>query len=228
MRHIKAALVGFPLRQARELALSLKHPHPRVRFLAADVVREMVECAAGAAGGLVLRREDFAPELAELFLTGLVFDENPDVRARAAPVIAHLDDPRTALPLVMLLDDAQWVVRLYAVRALAQRRFVALAEHVTRRLTDANWRVREAAVRTLLSFGPASVERLLGHFVTTQDRYSLEQIAEELQRAGLLPVLLSEYGHQGDGRKTQVIERLIGMGKSNLLAVLESGADHRL
>ncbi len=229
VRHIKAALVGFPLRHSRELAGSLEHTHPRVRFLAADVVREMVARGAGAEEGLVLRREDFAPELAELFLTRLVLDDNPDVRARVASVIARLDDPRAALRLVLLLDDAQWFVRLHAVRALAQRRLVTLAEHVTRPLTDANWRVREAAVRTLLSFGPSGVERLVGHFHTTQDRYSLEQIGEELQRPNLLPVLLGEYCRDGDGRKAQVVERLIGMGKSNRLrTALDRGGDHSL
>jgi HEAT repeat protein len=215
VRHLKAALVAFPLRLGRHLAGLLEHTHPRVRFLAADVVREMVERAAEAEEGWALRRVHFSPELTELFLTRLVFDENPDVRARAGPVISRLDDPRAALRLVMLLDDTQWFVRLHAVRALAQRRFVTLAEHVTRCLTDVHWRVREAAVRTLLSLGPAGVERLLGHFLATRDRYSLEQIAEELQRPGRLPVLLGEHGHDGDGLKMQVIERLVSMGKIN-------------
>jgi len=220
LRHIKAALVGFPLRQASELAESLKHSHPRVRFLATDVVREMAErsCSAERAEAEpFLKPVDFAPELADLFLTRLVFDENPDVRARAASVVARLDDPRATLRLVTLLDDAQWFVRLHAVRALAQPRLITLVEHVTRRLTDANWRVREAAVRVLLSFGPAGAERLLEHFLTTQDRYSLEQIAEELQRSGLLSVPPGEYRHDGDCRKAQVMELLVKLGKSNYL-----------
>jgi HEAT repeat protein len=229
VRHVKAVLVSFPLPHARELAGSLAHTHPRVRFLAADVVREMVERCGGGEAGPVLRGEELGPELAELFLTRLVFDENPDVRARVAPVIARLDDPRVVLRLAVLLDDVKWFVRLHAVRALAQAKLVALADHVTLRLTDVNWRVREAAVRTLLSFGTAGVERLVGHFFSTQDRYSLEQIAEELQRAGLLHVLLGKYRHDDDGRRREVIERLAGMGKSNcLLAVLESGPGYRL
>ena len=232
LRHIKAALVCFPLRQASELVESLKHAHPRVRFLATDVVREMVDrfrCAGGAEEVSVLKPEDFAPELADLFLTRLVFDENPDVRARTAAVIARLDDPRATLRLVTLLDDVQWFVRLHTVRALAQPRFIVLTDHVTRRLTDVNWRVREAAVRALLSLGAPGTERLLDHFLTTQDRYSLEQIAEELQRAGLLPVRPGEDGHDGGWEKSQVVERLIELGKtSDLEAGLESGADDRL
>ena len=217
LRHIKAALVCFPLRQASELVGLLQHPHPRVRFLAADVVREMVDrsrCTAGAEEVPILKAADFAPELASLFLTRLVFDENPDVRARTAPVIARLDDPRATSRLVTLLNDVQWFVRLHAVRALAQPRLISLAEHVTPRLTDANWRVREASVRALLSFGPAGAERLLRHFLTTQDRYSLEQFAEELQRAARLPV---PPGENGDRGKRQDIQRLIRLGKMTCL-----------
>jgi HEAT repeat protein len=226
LRDIKASLVCFPLRQATELMEALKHSHPRVRFLAAEVIREMVESAAAAEAGLVLSQERFAPELTELFLARLVFDENPDVRARAAPVIARLSDPRVPLRLVTLLDDAQWFVRLHAVRALAQPRLITLVEHVSHRLTDVNWRVREAAVGALLSLGPKGAERLLEHFLTTQDRYSLEQIAEGLQRAGLLPVQQGENGHHGGWEKAQVMEQLIGLGKTSYLeAGLDSGAN---
>jgi len=229
VRHLKAALVGFPLRLAWELAGSLEHTHPRVRFLAADVVREMVERAPVTEEGLLLRPEDLAPKVGELFLARLAFDQNPDVRARSALVIARLDDPRAVVRLVTLLDDVEWFVRLHAVRATARRRFIMLAEHVTRHLTDAQWRVREAAVRTLLSFGAVGAERLVEHFLTTRDRYSLEQIAEELQRTGLLPILLGKYGRDGDGRKREVIERLARIGKSNCVsAVLETGPDRRL
>ena len=226
--HIKAALVCFPLRQASELVDLLKHSHPRVRFLAADVVREMMvpsPYAGGAAELQLLKPEEVGPELGELFLTRLVFDDNPDVRARTAPVIARLDDPRAGWQLVTLLNDVQWFVRLHAVRALAQSRFGTLAEHLSRRLTDVNWRVREAVVRSLLSFGPAGAERLLQHFLTTQDRYSLQQIAEELQR-GLLSFWPGQGGVWG---KRQVMERLIVLGKASYSPPrLDSGADESL
>jgi hypothetical protein len=229
IRHIKAALVCFPLRQASELVELLKHSHPRVRALAADVVREMVvrsPCAGGAKDPPLLNPEDVGPELADLFLTRLIFDDNPEVRARTATVIARLNDPRATWQLVALSNDVEWFVRLHAVRAAARPRFRTLAEHVTRRLTDANWRVREAAVRTLLSFGPPGAERLLQHSLTTQDRYSLEQIAEELQRGGLLSVRSSK---DGVGRKTRVMERIIGLGRTSYSPHgIESGADDRL
>ena len=215
LRHIKAALVCFPLRQASELVESLKHSHPRVRYLAADVVCEMVDRSrreGGAEELPLLNPEDLAPDLADLFLTRLVSDDNPDVRARTAPVIARLDDPRASLQLVTLLNDVQWFVRLHAVRAVAQPRFRTLAEHVTRRLTDVNWRVREAAVRALLSFGPAEVRRLVNHYLTTQDRYSLEQIAEELERLRLLPGQPGQYAHRSGWGRAPVTGRLIGLG----------------
>jgi HEAT repeat protein len=215
IRQIQAPLACFPLRQARELVELLKHSHPRVRYLAAEVVRAMVDGSRGVGGETelpVLKAADFAPELVDLFLTRLVFDKNPEVRARTAPVVARLDDPRAASRLVSLLRDVQWFVRLHAVRAVAQPRLIILAEHVIPRLTDVNWRVREAAVRALLSFGPAEVQRLVNHYLITQDRYSLEQIAEELERLRLLPGQPGPYAHRNGWGETQVTERLIGLG----------------
>jgi hypothetical protein len=76
----------------------------------------------------------------------------------------------------------------------------------------------------LLSFGPAGGERLAQHFVTTQDRYSREQIAEELQRHGRLAVRPCEDSGRG---RTQVTERLI-LGKSTFSPPeLESGLGPR-
>ena len=90
---------------------------PRIRFLATDIIREMVEHAGKSAAGL--DAEGFPAALIEVFLNKLCRDANPDVRARAAPVISSFTDPRVRPTLLALLDDSQWFVRLHAVRALA-------------------------------------------------------------------------------------------------------------
>jgi len=224
VRTLKSALVSFPLQNAGELQASLQHPNPRIRFLATDVIREMVEREARGHPEFVLDRKNLKDEMAETFLTALPFDTNPDVRARSAPVIAYLADPRSVSILLTLLEDAAWFVRLHAARSLAKGRFLAHAGQTVAALTDPHWRVREAAVRTLRGFGSAGLDLLTAHFLKTQDRYGREQVADELQRAGLIPELLARCAETGNGRETAVLSHLAEMGKTSyMISVLESG-----
>jgi HEAT repeat protein len=229
LRAVKSALVSFPLSQATELLPSLRHSLPRIRFLATDIIREMVEREAGSEEDFVLDPKIFPAELTEVFLTRLGFDDNPDVRARAAPVVARLADRRSVPLLLTLLSDPQWFVRLHTLRSLAEPRYLSEAAEIARHLTDANWMVREAAVRTLLRFGQAGINQLYDHFLESEDRYSQEQIADEAQRAGLIPNLLTQYAEASDGKERQVIERLVQMRKTSyLVTLLISSSDNKL
>ncbi|MEJ2007183.1 MAG: HEAT repeat domain-containing protein [Acidobacteriota bacterium] len=224
VRTLKSALVSFPLQSACGLAVSLRHTNPRIRFLAADVIREMVEREAGGNPDFCLDQENGNAELAALFLTKLAFDVNPDVRAQAAHVIVCLPDPRSGPVLVGLLKDSVWFVRLHAVRSLSKPKFASHAGWVAKALTDSNWRVREAAVRALRAFGPAGLDELTGRFLETRDRYSQEQIAEEFQRAGLIPQLLARCAEKGRNREAAVLSRLVEMGKTSyIISLLDLG-----
>ena len=226
LRSVKTALVNFPLSQMRALLPSLKHKHRRVRFFATDVIREVVERQAAWEEDFVLDIKNFPLELTEIFLDQLGFDENPDVRARSAAIIAHLADARATPVLLTLLEDTQWFVRMHTVRALAKRKFLSQAPQVARRLTDSHWTVREAAARTLLVFGRVGSEQLAQHFLSTEDRYSREQIADEMQRAGLVPTLIAQYGAEREGASTRVIDLLVQMGKTSyLLWAIENNPD---
>ena len=224
VRTLKSALVSFPLLSARELQASLRHPNPRIRFLATDVIREIVEREAGNNPDFRLDRRNLSDEMVETFLKDLPFDANPDVRARSAPVIAYLADQRAAFTLFTLLEDSAWFVRLHAVRSLAKRRFLPYTGRFSAALTDTNWRVRETAVRTLRGFGPPGLELLTAHFLATSDRYSREQVADEFQRAGLIPELLTRCVETGNGRETAVLKNLAEMGKTSyMISVLAIG-----
>lgn len=215
IRSLKMALESFPLAQAAHLQSLLESPHRRVRFLAADLVSASIERETASRSGRDLARDhapsevaDIAvtlsaltqreaaqrsghdrsrlpPEVRGIFLTRLRVDGNPDVRARAADVIGRLEDERALPALSELLEDPEWFVRLHAVRALAHRELPTL-EVLTRRLTDAHWRVREAAAQALCAQGGPGIGRLLEHFLSTEDRYSREQAAEQFERAGLI------------------------------------------
>jgi hypothetical protein len=223
VRTLKSALASFPLSNACELTASLHHANPRIRFFAVDVIRDMAEREVGGDPDSRLDQSSLKDPLSEIFLAELPFDPNPDVRARTAPVIAHLKDPRSAPILFVLLEDAAWFVRLWAVRSLARRRFRSHAGRVANALTDPNWRVREAAVRTLRTYGPAGLDRLMEHFLGTQDRYSREQIADEFQRAGLVPQLLARFAETGNGRETAVLSHLVDMGKTSCMVSALNG-----
>lgn len=224
VRTLKSALVSFPLHNAGELQASLRSPNARIRFLATDVIREMVVREAENQPDFQLGRKNFPDEMAEIFLKELPFDTNPDVRARSAPVIGYLTDQRAASTLFTLLEDPVWFVRLHAARSLARPRFLPHADRMTAALTDSNWRVRETAVRTLRGFGPAGLDLLTRHFLATGDRYSREQVADEFQRAGLIPDLLTRSAETRNGRETAVLKNLAEMGKTScMISVLETG-----
>jgi len=229
LRSIKSTLVSFPLQEAGRLLPSLEHAHPRIRFLAVDIIREMVEREAAQEEEFTLDKTIFGTELAEVFLTRCGFDDNADVRARAAPVIAYLEDVRATPVLLTLLEDPLWFVRLHTVRALAKRKFLSRTDQIAERLTDSQWIVREAAARTLLVFGRVGVDRLSDHLLSTTDRYSREQVADEMQRAGLIPTLLAQYANDQAKRESRVFQQLAEMGKTSyLLSTLASAGDLNL
>ncbi len=222
VRTLKTALVSFPLRDARDLLPSLRHPDPRIRFVATDIIREMVEREAADNPDFLLDQRIMGGEMVEMFLKNLPFDTNPDVRARSAPVIAHLADQRVAPTLFTLLEDSAWFVRLHTVRSLANQRFLPHASRIAATLTDPNWRVRETAVRALRGFGRAGVDLLTLHFLATKDRYSREQVADGFQRTGLIPELLACCVETGNGRETAVLKNLAEMGKTSyMISVIE-------
>jgi HEAT repeat protein len=240
-RTTRSAMIDFPLRCAADLAPLLEHAHPAVRLEATEVIRDMVERAAAeslAPALFVLDREDFPRDLAEVFLTKLGFDPNPDVRARAASVMAYLGGWRAESVLAKLLGDEAWFVRLHAARALAHPRFQFLAARVARLLTDGHWRVREAATQTLISLGDVGVRELTLHFFADvgldearnahgrasrpPDLYSREEIAEQMQRAGLLYVLADHYDEWASRDGSSAISQLARAGRgAYLLAVLD-------
>jgi HEAT repeat protein len=195
---LKMALAAFPLSEASRLNALLEDPCWQVRSLAAGIVSAMAEQEAAACAKQERELPPLEPELAEIFLGRLAFDKSPEVRARVVDVAGYIDDSRCVPLLRALANDPEWFVRLRAVRALARHNLTPPSAF-SRCLTDPNWRVREAAAEELCALGGPGVSVLLDHFSTTRDRYSREQIAEQIGKAGLLPSLLETFGDPGRG-----------------------------
>jgi hypothetical protein len=85
LHSLKAAMAKFPLSQAPQLLPALRHPHPRVRAAAAEILREMAKREPAGSQALFQYKSVFDRELARL-----TSDADPEVRAIAAELVAHL------------------------------------------------------------------------------------------------------------------------------------------
>ncbi len=180
IRSIKTALVRYPIAELEHFTEWMDHANPRFRFLAVDAIREI--CRKGESDAPA----NFPPRLRQWFLQKAVCDPAADVRARSAAVIGWFRDQPAAAQLRRLLQDDDEFVRLHAVRACADPYYAALLEDILRLVTDRRWRVREAAVKTLAALPVVGRQALQKLFLDTSDRYASEQIADELQRSGLV------------------------------------------
>lgn len=221
IRILKSALIRFPLEDTDTFREALTHPNRRVRFFATDIVREMAERRAKRER---LGKNDFTPDIYRLFTEQLANDPWDDVRARAAVVIAFFYDLDCNPILGRLLRDPIWFVRLHACRALADDFFLPLARDVATCLNDQNWLVREAAVKSLSAMGEAGLEIITDAFITTTDRYSAEQIAEEIQRNGLIEqALLNCDSHDDLEHARSLTRRLVLLNKTSMLQAYVMG-----
>jgi HEAT repeat protein len=143
----------------------------------------------------------------------LVADPLPEVRAAAARVLAATRPAYALLPLTRLAVDKEWFVRLRAVvalGALGERRGIPA---LVRALCDANRLVRLRAAASLVRF-EGQEAHVLQLAMRTRDRYAVQALVSELDRAGRI-VYLAE-GLADDDRRALV--------EPALLAVLRGGA----
>jgi HEAT repeat protein len=216
LRSAKSALVGYQMADLHHFVPYLNNANPRLRFFMIDAVRDI--CKKSTARGM-LNKNDFPIELYQICLDELVHDDNPDVRARTAGVIRYFRDTRSASALRVLLRDENEFVRLHAVRACSDRHAPGFMVDLAERLGDMRWRVREAAVKGLIVFGSSGEDQLFRYFISATDRYACEQLAEEMQRAGMVPALMDVLG-SNDPRAdlaSGVFQKLVLLEKDSML-----------
>jgi HEAT repeat protein len=156
------------------------------------------------------------PGMSENVLS-LVADPIPEVRAAAARLLAAVRPPHALLPLTQLAADKEWFVRLRAVvalGALGERRGIPA---LIRALCDANRLVRLRAAASLVQF-EGQEDWVLQLAMRTRDRYAVQALVSELDRAGRIVHLVD--GLLDEERRAVV--------EPALLTVLGGGALHVL
>jgi HEAT repeat protein len=223
LRAAKTALVNYQMEDLHLFVPELRNANRRLRFLVVDTIREIARRSARRG---LLTKNDFPIELYSIVLQELVRDENPDVRARAAGVVRHFRDAAGEQALKELLMDENEFVRLHAVRSCADRHLPQFIPWLAQRLGDSKWRVREAAVQSLSVFGRSGEDEMCRFFVRTTDRYGSEQVAEELQRNGVVAELVRTFeDSEKSALASSVFQKLILLGKTPMLLHLAGSDD---
>ncbi len=210
VQSLLAAMSRFDLSCIPLLLPSLTHPNRQIRLYAMEVLRTMASREAVLQSDFVLDESVLTPPLMELIFHRLSVDVSAEIRARVGEVLVYLTDPRTPVVLHNLLFDTQWFVRLRTLLALAHLRHGATPLHVDIRffLSDSRWQVREAAIQALISQRPEDRHELYRFYLSCDERDIRDQIAEMLQRSGLMTTLVEEYSAGVKGLPALVVEEL--------------------
>ena len=185
----------------RKLVPLLRSRNPRVRFWGATLLRPY-------------------PELAGETLVVLTWDPDPSVRAAAAETLATRSGKDVGTALHACLDDAAWVVRVHAVRAVGEVYGAEAAPTIARSLADDVWWVRAAAKDALRSVGSDAVPSLIS-VLTHADPVAREGAAEVLQDIGFVDSLVLS------DPQSRLLKRIYAAGGGRFRAAAEARAEGR-
>jgi HEAT repeat protein len=150
-------------------------------------------------------------------LVQLASDPLPEVRASAARALAGAR-PRLALAaLQQLAGDQEWFVRLRAVVALGILQDARAIPVLLETLCDANRFVRLRSASALSRLEGYEAE-ILERTIRTRDRYALQALVSEMQRSGVILVVLNGLA---DPQRREDSRRI-------LLAAVRAGAQRLL
>jgi HEAT repeat protein len=205
-RIIKNALISFGTKAIPLLKKDMESTSWRVRSRVLDVLCEIDD-----------------PALKELFLEALI-DPEPDVRAKGARGLGRIKEAGMVLePLTKLYDDETWVVRYHCVKSLGLIGDKSSVDLFKRAITDSNWQVRRAAAEALGSFGVSAIKELTDVMLRSADRFAREQVAEELQRSGLIYAIIENLRNPSGSKVSE--EMLFDVGKNGVISPLLEAMD---
>lgn len=155
------------------------------------------------------------------YLIPLLSHSDPEVRAKTAKALGRIQDPSTLPNLLNMKEEPVWYVRLQVCRALGLLGDFRGIDFLMNRLIDENWQVRAAAAEALLKMGPPAFSAIVETLKENKDRYAKEQIAEELQRSGMVEELIHSLSYADDPLlelKRSVLIALASLGVTNFLS----------
>jgi HEAT repeat protein len=213
---LRSGLAVFPLEAAGALLPSLKSPNVEARIIAVEALAGMVARAA--------MRPSQPPDkvslpaaLLDALRDDLRHDPRAEVRAWTATILPRVVSAGTRDLILSLRDDPEWLVRLHALRALASWQDSSLLGEISQGLEDPHWRVRECAVQELYAAGPSGIHAIFSALSNIRDPRYLEEVAEGIQRYGLVPELARAFQEEDDESAYRAVRRLIDMGKLSYL-----------
>lgn len=185
-----------------------------------SILSKMDECDEEMQGLLIECLGEIGSRRATSTLIGKLASPNPEIRAKAARALGKIREPSVVPSLLRAGEDKVWFVRLQVCRALGMIGDVKAIDFLSRRLTDENWQVRATAAESLRQLGSPAFSALIKILTEGEDRYAKEQIAEEMQRSGIVDELINSLdnpmGEMGDLSK-QFLLSLANLGVTSLM-----------
>lgn len=145
---------------------------------------------------------------------------NPEIRSKSARALGKIRDPLAVSKLIEVGEDNVWFVRLQVCRALGMIGDEKAIDFLSQRLTDENWQVRSAAAESLRQIGSPAFSALIKILTDGGDRYAKEQIAEEMQRSGIVDELIDALEHPGHEKAEMGKQFLSSLAKLKVTSLM--------
>lgn len=161
-------------------------------------------------------------------LRGLLADDDPNARARAAHSLGLIGHPAVTPALVEALADPEWPVRAMAAKALGRIQGDDAVDALRRALSDPEWWVRANAAEALRAKGEAG-RRALFVALDGSDAFAAHKAAWMLQEAGVLDALLQRLGDGTEEDRKEalgVLRRLVALRRTELLQDIAARHPH--
>jgi HEAT repeat protein len=129
------------------------------------------------------------------------------VRSRVLDVLCEIDDPSLKeVFLSALTDQDECSIELFK-----------------RAVSDANWQVRRAASEALGGFGLSAIKELTDVMLRSTDRFARQQVAEELQRSGLIYAIVESLRNPAGIKPAE--DMLFDVGSNGVVSPLLDAMD---
>ena len=188
--HVEWALATFEPRALSAFLPMLSSHDANVREKAAQAIARVGQRAVSAGSNA-----DFPIEVADILKRSMMRDASMKVRAHAIAAAPHLPRVTATNLLRQLLTDESEIVRAEAAFACARGDLLELIPDLIRSSQDPKWQVRTAAVAALVELGNDAEAALCAAFLASIDPYACDELAEGIQRSGLLRRLVSAFSN---------------------------------